>query len=58
MTSGRCRCNNANSECPTGQDCRTFTPYNNRCTPTVGPSACAAGESVDALAACPDYCHY
>jgi hypothetical protein len=24
----------------------------------VGPSACASGEAVDALTACPDYCHY
>jgi hypothetical protein len=56
-TSGRCRCNDSNAECPHNQVCRTFIPYNNRCAPAA-TSNCASGEVADILTACPNYCHY
>ena len=55
QTSGRCRCQFSNAQCPNGQICRTVTPFTDRCTPP-DPSACDG--SFVYLATCPNYCSY
>ncbi len=54
-TSGRCRCNGSNAQCPRSQVCRTVTPFNNRCAPSSA-SNCAS-VFVD-VSSCPNYCRY
>jgi hypothetical protein len=54
-TSGRCRCNLANDECPLGQICRTQSPYTGRCTPET--DANCDGQFVE-VQLCPNYCTY
>jgi len=64
-TSGRCTCAGATSQCPNntnevgsdGQVCRTFTPYNNVCSP-VSNAGCAPGQVDVNIGSCPDYCLY
>jgi hypothetical protein len=54
-TSGRCRCQFSNAQCPNGQICRTFTPFPDRCTP---PDETNCDGSLVPLATCPNYCAY
>lgn len=54
-TSGRCRCQAANAQCPLGQLCRTVAPYTNRCVPAGNANCTSAfvGQS-----SCPSFCAY
>lgn len=56
-TTGRCRCQMANAQCPRNQICRTVSPYTDRCAPPQ-PSACAPGTTLVEIGGCPDYCAY
>lgn len=54
-TTGRCRCQMADDECPLGQLCRTQTPYAGRCAPA--DAAGCDGDFVE-VELCPNYCSY
>lgn len=55
QTSGRCRCQAANAQCPLGQLCRTVTPYTNRCVPETSDNCDGIRIGVNF---CPSYCSY
>jgi hypothetical protein len=54
-TSGRCRCEGLNTQCPLGQLCRTYEPYTNRCVPPADENChgIRVGQN-----SCPSYCAY
>lgn len=54
-TSGRCRCEYSNAQCPNGQICRTYTPYTDRCVP---PSEANCDGSAFYQNSCPSFCGY
>jgi hypothetical protein len=54
-TSGRCRCQFSNAQCPGGQICRTFTPYTDRCVP---PSEANCDGAAFYQNSCPSFCGY
>jgi len=54
-TSGRCRCQGANAQCPHGQLCRTYTPFTNRCVP-AGNANCTS--DYFSQNSCPSFCAY
>lgn len=57
-TSGRCRCADGDSAlCPNGQSCRTNTPADGWCSPSVAAD-CAPGQRVEFVSNCPNYCAY
>jgi len=55
QTSGRCRCQMANAQCPSGQLCRTFSPYTNRCVPENSSQCDGVRITQDS---CPPFCTY
>ena len=54
-TTGRCRCQMADDECPPGQLCRSESPYAGRCAPTSSMGCDGDFVEVDL---CPNYCSY
>jgi hypothetical protein len=54
-TSGRCRCELSDDQCPLGQLCRTQAPYTGRCAPSSAMSCDGAFVEVQL---CPNYCSY
>ena len=54
-TSGRCRCQFSNAQCPGGQICRTYTPYTDRCVP---PSEDNCAGTAVYQNGCPSFCTY
>lgn len=54
-TSGRCRCQFSNAQCPLGQICRTYTPYTDRCVP---PSEDNCAGTAVYQNGCPSFCAY
>jgi hypothetical protein len=54
-TSGRCRCEFSNAQCPLGQLCRTVEPYVDRCVPPDSSNCDGVRFGIDY---CPSYCGY
>jgi hypothetical protein len=54
-TSGRCRCEFSNAQCPLGQLCRTVEPYVDRCVPPESSNCDGVRFGIDF---CPSYCGY
>lgn len=54
-TSGRCRCQTSNAQCPLGQLCRTVPPFTDRCV-TAGDDNCQGDAFFQS--SCPSFCGY